>query len=393
MQKYTNMLRSARIKKAWTADYVCKLVGVSRHTYIRWEAGVQTPRLSSLNALCKVFEMSPTELGFARPVADVPLVMTGTIPVLEDAGEEDAMESMTAESSSLSLEDWMARITACWQGYMAGGQGELERQVPVYLAHLSSPTLTPGPDQKVAASLTSQVYQLQALLSVERGDFVSAQNQGTQAVVYAQLARDWNVYVAAQVRLATVFSACKRVGSALVAYNDALRRINADSKDISPLLHSRIFAGLAEIQATMGREAEAMQLLKLAVAVFPDEPEDDDCFSYVQCDRSMLYLFQGLVFLRLGQPKVAWEAFAQVDELKPAPPERVRAEFLRRKTYTSLVLGNMIQSCSYLEAATKAARAISSELALSEVYGLYEHMLALWGHEPRVKALATLFQK
>jgi hypothetical protein len=46
-----------------------------------------------------------------------------------------------------------------------------------------------------------------------------------------------------------------------------------------------------------------------------------------------------------------------------------------------------------LEAAAKAAQAISSDLVLSEVYMLYEHMLAMWGQEPRVRALARLFQE
>jgi tetratricopeptide (TPR) repeat protein len=106
----------------------------------------------------------------------------------------------------------------------------------------------------------------------------------------------------------------------------------------------------------------------------------------------MLYLYQGLVFLRLGQPRLAWEAFSQIDELKPVPSERMRAEFLKYRAYTSLVLGNMIQCCIYLEAAVRAAQAIHSDLVFSEVYALYEHMLAIWGQEPRVKALATLFQ-
>ncbi len=284
-------------------------------------------------------------------------------------------------------------MVSCWQWYMAGGQTELERLVPAYLAHLARPTLMPGPDQKLAASLTSQVYQLIAMLAMQRCDFSVAQSNGTQAVVYAQLAKDWNMYVAAQLRLATIFSARKRIGSALIAYNDALHRINVDNHHISPVLHSWIFAGLAEIQATMGREAEALQFLKLAITVFPAEPEAPSFLPYAYCDHSMLYLYQGLVFLHLGQPRLAWEAFAQVDALRPPPPERIRAEFLKYKAYTSLVLGNMIQSCIYLEAAAKAALAINSELVFGEIYVFYEHILALWGQEPRVRALAMLFQK
>lgn len=393
MVEQNSMLRSARIKKSWTPEFVSQRVGVRRSTYIRWETGMQMPRLSSLNALCQVFEMSAAELGFARPAT------TNSASQDETTEEQTREEPTTAGETedeladlSESLAHWSTGLASCWQWYMAGGQAELERLVPAYLTRLARPTLMPGPDQRMAASLTSQVYQLIAVLAMQRCDFSSAQSNGTQAVVYAQLAKDWNMYVAAQLRLATIFSARKHIGSALIAYNDALRLIN-EKNTISPVLHSWIFAGLAEIQAMMGREVEALQFLKLAIAVFPTQLEPAAYLPYASCDRSMLYLYQGLVFLRLGQPKVAWEAFSQVDELRPPPPERIRADFLKYKAYTSLVLGNMIQSCIYLEAAARAALAIDSELIFGDIYDIYEHILALWGQEPRVKALAMLFQK
>jgi tetratricopeptide (TPR) repeat protein len=337
--------------------------------------------------------MSPEELGLADPFSSDEDWQT------EEAAAKRKTASTASPDDSDDLEQtealslWAMGIASCWLLYMTGGQAELERLLPVYLKNLARPTLSPGPDQKTAARLTAQVYQLTALLELQRGDFIAAQMNGTQALVYSQLSKDWNLYIASQICLASIFSARKRVGSALSAYNDALRRVSAGYDAVSPILHSRVFAGLGEIQATMGREKEALQFLQLAVAVFPDKPEDDPCFSYALCDRSMLFFYEGLVFLRLGNPKAAWDAFAQVDELKPAPPERTRAEFLQQKAYTSSVLGNMIQSCIYLEAAAKAAQEINSDLAFSEVYMLYEHMLAMWGQEPRVRALARLFQR
>ena len=388
MKKRNSMLMSARMQKSWTPEYVCEQIGVSLNTYNRWEAGSQLPRHASLAALCKVFALSAEELGFA----DLPHGGRDIEHLLVDE-EAHAPDFDTAEppAQSEALALWSAGITSCWHLYMDGGQAELEPMLSTYLTNLSRPTLYPNPDQRIAARLTAQVYQLIALLELQRGDFIAAQKDGTQALVYSQLSRDWNLYIASQIRLAAIFTARKRVGSALNAYNDALRRVTETSDDISPILHSWIFAGLAEIQATMGREKEALQFLQLAFAVFPAQPEDDPCFTYARCDRSMLYLYEGLVFLRLGQPRLAWNAFAQVDEL--APPERVRAEFLQQKAYTSCVLGNMVQSCIYLEAAARAAQGIESDLAFSEVYALYEHMLALWGQEPRVRALSRLFQK
>lgn len=404
MEKQNEMLKSARVKKSWTPQFVSELIGVSYHTYMRWEAGTQIPRSASLDALCKAFGMSAPELGFAfqveAAVSGSRLVSAQSGPRLSEQqregdstrDERDDASDPASQNLFSSFVTWSKELASCWQLYMSGGQRELESLVPAYITCLSRPTLAPGPEQKTAASLMSQVYQLLALLDLQRGDFVSAQTNGTQALVYSQLAKDWNVYVAAQIRMASIFSARKRIGSALNAYNDALYCVNTNTDLISPTLHSWIFAGLAEIQATMGREAEALQLLKLAMAVFPPRPEEDACIAYAQCDRSLLYLYQGLVFLRLGQSRLAWEAFSQVDEMKPAPPERMRAEFLRYRAYTSLVLGNMTQSCVYLEAAARAVQAINSDLATSQIYTLYEDMLAIWGQEPRVRGLAMLFQ-
>lgn len=400
MKKQNSMLRAARLKKSWTSEFVSGQVGVSLHTYLRWESGVQTPRPSSLHALCEVFEMSAEDLGFADFFTSGKRLTDAKSHARAKQHEERAGLSAAAEVDyeaeqpelKESLSYFALGITSCWQLYMTGGQSDLERLLPMYFANLTRPTLSPGPDQKTAASLLSQVYQLSALLELQRGDFLAAQSNGTQALVYSQLAKDWNVYVAAQLRMAAIFMARKRIGSALSAYNDALKRVNLGNEAISPILHSWTFAGLAEIQAMMGRDADALQILQLAFTVFPDQPQNDPCFSYTQCDRSMLILYEGLVFLRLGQPKLAWEAFAEVDGLKPPPPERMRAEFLKQKAYTSLILGNMVQSCIYLEAAAKAAQEISSDLALSDVYALYEHMLANWGQETRVKSLARLFQ-
>ena len=391
MKKNNPMLQSARMKKNWTPESVSEKVGVSLTTYIRWETGVQVPRPSSLTALCNVFEMSPAELGFSN-LSHEKSKTTYTTGKLEEVRSSDGqLTTFSSQSEALAL--WSAGITSCWQLYMMGSQTELERLVPTYLANLNRSTLHPGPDQPMATRLTAQVYQLLAMLELQRGDFVAAQKNSTQALVYSQLAKDWNLYVAAQLRLASVFSARKRVGSALSSYNDALRHVTSTSAHISPILHSWIFAGLAEIQASMGREKEALQFLQLAFAVFPDVPENDPSFAYTRCDRSLLYLYEGLIFLRLGQPKIAWDAFSQVDDLRPAPPERIRAAFLHQKAYTSCLLGNIVQSCIYLEAAARAAQEIESDLAFSEVFALYEHMLSLWSQETRVRALAQLFQQ
>lgn len=389
MKQPDTPLKVARLQKQWTPEFVSHQVGVSLRTYHRWEAGAQIPRSTSLQALCQMFHMSPEELGFRK--TDIQQ-RAGTQKVERSKAPAHAQKQV-ASNFPEDLNLIAIGINSCWQIYMAGNQVELERLLPTYLANLRTPALTACPEQKTAARLTALVYQLLALLELQRNDFVAAHANATQALVYSQLGHDWNIYVASQIHLATIFHAAKRIGSALAAYNDALRRINLSMHTISPLLQSHVFVALGEIQAAMGREKEALQFLRLAITVFPDKPEKDPSASYVQCDRSLLFLYEGLIFLRLGMPGRAWEAFARVDGMQPTPPERVRAEFLKQKAYTSIMLGNMIQSCVYLEAAARSAQTLHSELVWREVYALYEHMLARWGQEARVRSLARLFQE
>ena len=334
-------LRSARLKKGWTAQEVSTRLGVSLATYRRWESGQQIPRLASLRALCTLFGHSREELGFPF----IPLLARG------ERATSDSPEG-EAPLPTDPLERWGISIGYAWQAYMAGAQADLERLLLTYMANLAAPTLAPGPRQQQAAGLLAQVYQLRALLELERGDFVAAQLNGTQALVYSQLAQDPNLYMASQLRLATIFTAYKRPGSALHAYTEALRCANEREGVISPLLRSWAHAGVAVLLTSMGRD-EALASLEAALAWFPETPEQDPSFAYTRWDESLLYLYEGQMFLRIGQPQEPWEAFAHIDELQPAPAERVRAEVLRLKAYTSCVLGHMIQSCIYLEAARK----------------------------------------
>ncbi len=185
-RKQETRLRRARIEKGWTLQEASKKVGVSLATYRRWEAGLQKPHLFSLDVLCAVFGMTKEELGFADLTVDE-----------EVATEKDAHTSQETLSLEALLANWSQGIAACWQAYMAGAQADLERLLPTYFAHLTHPTLSPGPYQQQAAG-------------------------GTQAVVYSQLAQDGNLYAAAQLRLASIFTAWKRPGAALSAYTEVL---------------------------------------------------------------------------------------------------------------------------------------------------------------------------
>src|SRR5690349_19344515 len=134
MKKQNNLLKSARIERCWTPEFVSGKVGVSLATYIRWEAGRQRPCHSSLTALCQVFDMSAEELGFIHPAA-----LRRSIPIGEQTQQYTEMDEALASSddpqvSAETLAQWTSSIAECWKNYMAGHQVELEHTASTYLA-------------------------------------------------------------------------------------------------------------------------------------------------------------------------------------------------------------------------------------------------------------------
>src|SRR5579859_3574362 len=166
MRKNNGMLRSARLSKQWTEEFVSEQVGVKVRTYVLWETGAQIPRYTSLEALCRLFSMSPVELGFldldsAPPQQEV--AETAVDGIQEEGSADCAAEE---EDEEEKLDVLTKELALCWEEYISGEQIKLEILVPTYIAHLNRPTLVPGPDQRLAASLMSQAYQLIALLEL-----------------------------------------------------------------------------------------------------------------------------------------------------------------------------------------------------------------------------------
>jgi tetratricopeptide (TPR) repeat protein len=213
----------------------------------------------------------------------------------------------------------------------------------------------------------------------------------TQAIIHSQLANDWNIYIACQLRMASILSYHKQPKASLQAYQEALRRINGTGQYISPLLQGWTFAGIGTMYAALGNDTEAMQYMHLAMTTFPDEPEEDLAYPYTCGETGLLILHEGLILLKLGEPQLAWDIFTLVEDLKPAVSRRTRAEILHYKAAIALVQRHMMQCCVYLEAAIKAACDIKSVFFLSENYALYENVLACWGQESRIRILGKLF--
>jgi DNA-binding XRE family transcriptional regulator len=59
-------LKHEREKRGWSQQDLAKKIGFDHDTVSRWERGLIIPRPSTRDKLCKLFEISPQELGFAQ---------------------------------------------------------------------------------------------------------------------------------------------------------------------------------------------------------------------------------------------------------------------------------------------------------------------------------------
>jgi hypothetical protein len=134
----------------------------------------------------------------------------------------------------------------------------------------------------------------------------------------------------------------KNPAQALQVYQKALPFV----KNISPLLRSRVYQGLASAAARCGQEKEAERYLGLAHDTFPHDFENDPSFLYADSGLSVLHMYAGLTYLDLDQPENAWNALVQVDGLQPkiAIGEFTQLEFLNLQTRTAVAMGDQERS-------------------------------------------------
>src|SRR5262249_6343667 len=112
---------------------------------------------------------------------------------------------------------------------------------------------------------------------------------------------------------------------------------------LSPLLRTRLYASLAEVQGKLGQEQEARKSINLAFENFPAHPDQDPVAHYIHFSQSGLFLHQGLALLDLHKPEEALNALLQVDGLNPkiVVSERSRIDFLNQQALASVALGDL----------------------------------------------------
>lgn len=278
-------------------------------------------------------------------------------------------------------------IASYWQMSNESQTRVVEQNLPLYLPKLTALAHQSSKYQPRAAHIASQGYILAA--EVDRSNVGAMKAYAQQGVLYSQIANDPNIQAAALKQQATMFLVDKAPDLALHKYVEALPLV----ENVSPLLRSRLYLGLASAYARCGdmHKQEAQRYLGLARDGFPEHPESDPNYLYTVCSRPVLYLYEALTYTDLHQPGDAWQALEMVDGVHPKMPvpESTRIEIINLQAKTAAAQGNMEQSISYWLAGIDAASAEGYSVWQEEAVDVYNYLGERWPNEQQVKALAS----
>jgi len=290
-------------------------------------------------------------------------------------------------SSSLVPEEvlplYAAGIPACWRFYYEGGQSELEHVLPGYLSQLTMLAQISSKHQKNAASLLSQAHQLKALLVQEHENFGEAIEQCRQAFIYGQLAEDPNLQAMALIRKQDTLHENKRFSQWL----HTLKEAETFAETITPLLRGRIYARLAVAYARHSQSQLAQRYIGLAQDTFPEHPETDLSFYYNHTTHFVLYANKALTWLRLNQPKEAWEAVTIAGKFVPGLMNPRKIDLTLYQIQVAMAMGNLELSCDLFKDLIMFTRKFGREIDIGNAHDIYQQLCVAWPHEKRVQNL------
>jgi transcriptional regulator with XRE-family HTH domain len=430
-------LKRERELRGWSQRKIAERVGTAEQVVARWEGGLHKPNRYFQTQLCELFGKNAEELGFLLPASDAfshdaPAQEAGSKKKQErqesnaaDEEREDKVDelrrlllqcmpsiiimpksfieqerwkqvSTIATKSAIithetSLRYFEQLIKGCWDLLRTDGLLGAEQFLFTYLPTLERIAQQPSQNQKAFACLASQGYILAGLVAVLQTNFVLAEVHCELAVQYSRLSGERDLEIASLKHLATKFFDAHYPQKCLDTYQEALSFVD----EVSPLLRSRTYLGLALAHAQCRNKQEALRCLGLAQDTFPQYPEDDPSFPFADCGLSSLNHYAGLIYLEFDQAREAWNSFAGVEILKEktAIPERTIIEIVNCQAEAAVAQREMELACTHVRAGVIGAMKLGSEKRFHEAFSVYKQMRCLWSKEQQVKDIAELFHR
>jgi transcriptional regulator with XRE-family HTH domain len=393
------LLRAARLQNRWSQQQLADFADVSLSTVERAERG-EPSRVDNIERLCACLQKTPEQLGLIN-IEDYEVNRRQANKTIAGLVSGLLLTSSTGQINpsllaGLWTDDLLATyargIAACQDLYYNGSPHQVEAILPLYCNQTVLLAQQPSLLQQSAAKLASQAQQLACELATDREDFGEAQRTGQQAFLYAQLADDANLQVAALISLANLGFHRKLSAAALRAYKHAVSLLD---RNVTPLLKGRTYAGIAEVYAMRGQFQEAMRAMGLAYEHYPMKPEDDPAYPYLRASRYSLYVFgdaQSRLFLK--QPKEADKALIamQKETNDPQIEPVTKLDMLYYQAEVQIQQGELEPSSTILTEAATLAKDLGSRLYFNKLAIDYHELQTQWPKEPLVAALEEVFQ-
>nr|BBH88246.1 hypothetical protein KTC_29970 [Thermosporothrix sp. COM3] len=252
--------------------------------------------------------------------------------------------------------------------------------------------------RKQAATLISQIYQLQQRLSYHLQSIKQAREYSKKAVLYGKEGQDPTTLTMALRELASVYEwpqdipSQKRRKLALLTAQEAVYTMSQPGVVVPALVRSWALIGLAKFQALNGQKQEVIRSVREAQEAFAQATPDEDMPGF-HLDHANLVRQEAIARAYTGAQNEALALFAQLIDIESehAPMRekmspRTHMGLLSEATFASLKLPSQQKdkelSIRLWQAELEIAKKLKSETYLNEAYIAYRVMESLWPDDP-----------
>lgn len=435
-KRSNTQLRRERELKGWSQRTVAEQIGTNPQTVTRWELGEHKPSRYFQTKLCELFGKSAEELGFMdstllpkgeeeirtgtanQAKIDSNKILNPSIRTLESPTEERDLDMDRSRRSaiagllgllgitafpdewweqlaypvSLSLKEeqfnyFQQLLETAW-GLCNGGEWGVSEQV---LDSFLPDCIRHAPKQKGYAQLAAKGLVLRSILQAHRMNLRAMVPLCQQAKLTALQTEDHTTICSALNGLAVSYKYNGLLEESFKAYVEALCYCDDMT---SPLIRSRIYAGVAAAFARKDRRQEADLYIHLAYEHFPSQPEHDPNFLSADNGLYMLSYYQGVMYLTLKQPQEALSAF---DHYKTSisvyeVPRRNQLEIVNHQGKAAILSNDLERYIAYLNEGIRGALELQSRKRLVEVVDAFQQdMPTAWRTHSQIKPFLELY--
>ena len=207
-----------------------------------------------------------------------------------------------------------------------------------------------------------------------------------KALSYSQSINNSDIQLAAYIRQANTLYYRQRWTQMLQTYEEALQTV--DIKQASPLVQGRIYSGYgASLCKFEGNEQDARRYMSMAHEIFPDQPENNSSYVYMNATHYVLHLNDMITLLDIKDARNAKEALRQASLHVPnlASPQGI--ELLNHKAMVASALGDLEETYQHLEQSITLSRSLGSDLYIGSAKDIIDALPTQWQKEKQVKQL------